>query len=282
MTLKRRKDIQAALDTVPLASVLQGAVKAKEKRLTAKQVAFARSLALGNSKAQAYRDAYDTKGQPITQSRRGQELAKDSAVAAQVDAFRLAAEAERHRTPAALRSLVIERLTRHAIDDDIAPAQRLRALELLGKVTEVAAFTERREVVSVSDPGRARAALLDSLRSALRADAVDAVPVLEASQLPDNVADAGQLGERSGPAIYLDGNAESVQGPPPGRLASDRDAQGRAPAPPRSAAPAPAPLHSNLHTDSPIFSDPPLSIFPDEPSNTVTEAPPLANGKFDG
>jgi preprotein translocase subunit YajC len=31
---------------------------------------------------------------------------------------------------------VIERLTATAIDDEIKPAQRLRALELLGKVTE--------------------------------------------------------------------------------------------------------------------------------------------------
>ncbi len=277
MTLKRRKDIQAALDTVPLASVLQGAAKAKEKRLSARQVEFARALALGNSKAAAYR-AFNpaSKARPETQSRRGQELAKLGAVQAQVEAFRLAAEAERHRTPAALRALVIERLTRHAIDDDVAPAQRLRALELLGKVTEVAAFTERREVVSVTDPGRARAALLDSLRSALRAGAVDAVP------LPDNATDAGQLGERPEPAIYIGADDIEIQDAPPRRLASERDEHRHTPTPPRSAAPAPAPLHSNSHTESPIFSDPPPSNFPSAQSNDVTKTPPLAIDKSDG
>ncbi len=77
-------------------------------------------------------------------------------------------------TPAALRALVIEQLTAMAVDETVKHAQRLRALELLGKVTEVAAFTERREVVTVSDSGQARDRLIDSLRAALRSDAIDA------------------------------------------------------------------------------------------------------------
>jgi hypothetical protein len=44
----------------------------------------------------------------------------------------------------------------------------------LGKVTEVAAFTERRELIKVSDSGQARAKLIQTLRDAMRAGAVDA------------------------------------------------------------------------------------------------------------
>jgi hypothetical protein len=70
--------------------------------------------------------------------------------------------------------LVLERLTAHAIDPDVKPAQRLRALELLGKVTEVAAFTERRELIKVTDSSQARTKLIQTLRDAMRAGAIDA------------------------------------------------------------------------------------------------------------
>ena len=80
----------------------------------------------------------------------------------------------RSATPAALRALVIQQLTAHALAEDVKPAQRLKALELLGKVTEVAAFTERREIIKTTDAGSARAALLETLRQALRSSAIDA------------------------------------------------------------------------------------------------------------
>jgi hypothetical protein len=70
--------------------------------------------------------------------------------------------------------LVLERLTAHAIDPEVKPAQRLRALELLGKVTEVAAFTERRELIKVTDSSQARTKLIQTLRDAMRAGAIDA------------------------------------------------------------------------------------------------------------
>jgi hypothetical protein len=107
-------------------------------------------------------------------------MAKLGVVQAQVQALALAQEAQRHSTPAALRALVIQKLTEHAISDDVQPAQRLRALELLGKVTEIAAFTERREIVKTTDANAARSALLDSLRSALKLGAVDAAMTLPA------------------------------------------------------------------------------------------------------
>ena len=122
---------------------------------------------MGETKAGAYRKAYASKGNHRTQSRRGQEVAKLGAVQAQVEAFRAALEARKHATPEALRALVIEQLTAHAINEGNPPAQRLRALELLGKVTEVAAFTERRETRQVVDASVLRAKLLDTLQAAL-------------------------------------------------------------------------------------------------------------------
>lgn len=169
-----RKQIDEGLAEVPIASIIMGATAPGRRALTAKQIRFAEAIARGESKAGAYRAAYDTKlSKPKHQSLAGQKLAKHPVIAQQITALRLAAEAKRYATPAALRQLVIERLTAHAIDEDIPPAQRLQALKLLGQITEVAAFTERREIIKASDPGQARLALLESLRSALRANSVD-------------------------------------------------------------------------------------------------------------
>ena len=170
----KRSEVVEALKTCPIESVLVGASRGTERALTAKQRKFAEAIARGETKAGAYRAAYDTQAKPDTQSQAGTRLMNDSRIAAQVAAFQAAAEAKRYATPAALRSLVIEQLTAMAVDDGVKHAQRLRALELLGKVTEVAAFTERREVVTVSDSGAARDRLIDSLRAALRSDAIDA------------------------------------------------------------------------------------------------------------
>ena len=161
-----RKEVKAGLQAQPIESILLGATSATT-RLTHKQKQFAEQIAMGETKAGAYRKAYQSKGNHRTQSRRGQEVAKLGAVQAQVEAFKAALEARKHATPEALRALVIEQLTAHAINEGNPPAQRLRALELLGKVTEVAAFTERRETRQVVDASVLRAKLLDTLQAAL-------------------------------------------------------------------------------------------------------------------
>jgi len=184
-----REQIREGLKSQPMEALLLGASNARKTTLTAKQQRFAQALASGETKAGAYRSAYDTRSKPAIQSLEGQRLAAHPSIALQVDALRLAAEARAYATPPALRALVLERLTAHAIDPDIKPAQRLRALELLGKVTEVAAFTERRELINVTDSNQARTKLIQTLRDAMRAGAVDAV-ILEPSFTVDQDARA--------------------------------------------------------------------------------------------
>jgi hypothetical protein len=60
---------------------------------------------------------------------------------------------------------------------------------LLGKVTEIAAFTERRELVKVTDSGQARTKLIQTLRDAMRAGAVD-VDILGKGDQVDALDDA--------------------------------------------------------------------------------------------
>jgi len=182
-----RQQIREGLKAQPMEALLLGAGNAKKTTLTHKQRKFAEALALGDTKAGAYRAAYDTHSKPAIQSLEGQRLASHPAIALQVEALRLAAEARAYATPPALRALVLERLTAHAIDPDIQPAQRLRALELLGKVTEVAAFTERRELIKVTDSSQARTKLIQTLRDAMRAGAIDAT-ILEPLTQPATLA----------------------------------------------------------------------------------------------
>lgn len=168
-----RAQIKEGLKAVPIETVLLGSIGAKEKTLTAKQKEFARQIALGESKASAYRKSRETKAKPETASKRGQELMKDGAILGQIEAYKIALEAQRFATPAHLRALTIHKLTEGALDPEMPPAQRVKCLELLGKITEVALFTERRETVVTHDSEKIREKLLDSIRSAIKADTID-------------------------------------------------------------------------------------------------------------
>ncbi len=169
-----REQIREGLDQVPVEVLLVGATATKEKKLSRKDIEFARQLALGESKAGAYRKSRETKAKPQSASRRGQALAKDAAIISLKEAFERAFELERLRTPAQLRALVISELTKKATDPSVKDAQQIKALELLGKVTEVAAFTERREVLKLSASVDIKERLLESLRAVAKSDAQDA------------------------------------------------------------------------------------------------------------
>jgi len=192
-----RKAIREGLEQMPIEGVLLGAAGAKQIKLTAKQKAFARELALGETKAGAYRKAYNSKGNTNTVSRRGAELASDSRIQAYTEAINRALEVQRLQTPAQLRALVVSELTKHAIDEDLPPAQRLRALQLLGTVTEVAAFTERREVIKTTNSQEARAQLMESLMLAVKQGATDV----------DDSAAASLLAE-----LNAESQAETIEG----------------------------------------------------------------------
>ena len=152
---------------MPIDTLLLGASQAKTSKLTHKQREFARSIALGETKAGAYRKAYKSKGKPKTASNEGQKLMKNPAIAMQAEAISLALESQKYTSPAHLRALAIHKITEKVLDENCPPAQQLKALELLGKITEVALFTERREVVSVSNPAEMREKLMASIQLAL-------------------------------------------------------------------------------------------------------------------
>jgi hypothetical protein len=207
MKLTRQK-IKEALETVPIETVLLGSSSAHGVKLTSKQKEFARQVALGESKASAYRKSRPTKAKPATASRRGQELASHSAIQAQIDAYKLAFEAQKYTSPAHLRALAIQQLTEHSLNPDFPPAQRVKCLELIGKMTEVALFTERREVVQVTDSAQLKDRLMDTLRTITQAQATD---------VTDTAAES-LLAELAGPEPET---IDSGLAPEPGSMATE-------------------------------------------------------------
>jgi hypothetical protein len=79
--------------------------------------------------------------------------------------------------------LAIHKITEKALDPDVPPAQQLKALELLGKITEVALFTERREIVQVTNSQEMKDKLLNSIRLAISSQGAEDVDVDDADSL---------------------------------------------------------------------------------------------------
>ena len=206
-----RKEIEQGLQAMPVDTLLLGVSTAKEKRLTASQIKFAKEMALGKSKAESYRQSRPngrkSKAKPATASRKGQELAKSDAIQAQIQAFKVALEAQKYQTPAHLRALAIHRITEKALDPECPPAQQLKALELLGKITEVALFTERREVIKVSDPSEMREKLMASIRLAIEnSQAID----IEARSADDLLAELVGTGNQDDDVAGNDAELDDV------------------------------------------------------------------------
>ena len=175
---------------MPIENILLGASNKAGITLTAKQKAFAEKVAKGTPKAKAYREAYNSKGKPTTQATQGSKLSNQPHIATMIESIMQANEAMKYQTPAHLRTLTIHELTKHALSEDNPPAQRIKALELLGKITEVALFTERREVIKVESPDVMRERLINSIKLAIgNSQAIDA-EYTEADDLLAEIAQA--------------------------------------------------------------------------------------------
>ena len=215
-----RKQIREGMDSIPIEAILG---KTVSNGLTAKQKEFAKQVAMGKPKAEAYRRSYKADASKRTLAAEPYRLASDPRVAREIDAYALAIEAEKHRTPAALRSLVIHQLTKHAIDDDIPPAQRIKALQLLGQITEVAAFTERKEVRTVTSSEDVRQNIMAELRGMLSASATDIETIdAQAGDLLAELTEARTHGEAP-PDIAGDGTDAPTHTIPPEQFISESD-----------------------------------------------------------
>ena len=169
-----RDQVREGLDTVPISTIL-GSTAAKQ--LTAKQRRFALEVAKGDTKAGAYRTAYKANPARATITREPYQLAKNPRIAHEIEAYQRAIEAQEYRTPAALRALVVQSLAEIVLNADVKPAVRVQAAKVLGTVTEVAAFTERKEITTIKRADDARAQVLQYVRQLAKSTATDAADV---------------------------------------------------------------------------------------------------------
>ena len=235
-----RKQIKEGLEQVPMTDLLS----VSRKDLTPKQQAFAKELAMGESKAEAYRRSHKKDASRATITTEPYKLASDPRIALEVEAYKLAIEASKHRTPAVLRELVIQSLVQVLIDPEAKQATKVQASKVLGTVTEVAAFTERKEVRTITSSEDTKAKIMGQLREMLKAGAEDAT-VVEADTL---------LRELTGETHPL-------------------------PTPPTSQSESQSLLHTIPHKPSQENSEPPpIDNFPDDdPTPSFEETPPGRN-----
>jgi hypothetical protein len=179
MTLSR-KQIKEGLQQVPVDRLFN-----VSGQLTAKQKRFAAELAAGSTKAGAYRKVYSPTAKPKTAGDAGYRLSTDSRIINEVEAYRLASEAAKHRTAGQLRDLVIQSLVQVVIDPDAKHSAKISAARVLGTVTEVAAFTERKETRVITSSANAREQIMQQLREMMKAGASDAIEIDAAELLEE-------------------------------------------------------------------------------------------------
>ena len=173
-----RKELEKASKELPISAILG---KTVTDGLTPKMRKFAREIAQGATKADAYRASYDVTS-PHTITRAPYMLMRDERIQKEIDAYALAIESAKHRTPAALRELVIQGLVQVALDPDAKDAVKVQALKTIGTITEVAAFTEQKVVRTITSSDDARARVMQELRGLLTSSASDAT-LIEADSL---------------------------------------------------------------------------------------------------
>jgi hypothetical protein len=198
-----RKTLEKAAKELPISAILG---KTVTDGLTTKQKNFAKAIAMGSTKADAYRQAYKPDAKPSSLNNDPYRIASDPRIVREIEAYTLAIEAEKHRTPAALRSLVIQGLVQVALDADTKDSVKVQALKTLGTVTEVAAFTERKEVRSITSSDDARAKVMQELRTLLTAQAQDAT-VIEADA--DSLLRELSVNINAEPAININGDRDA-------------------------------------------------------------------------
>lgn len=202
-----KAQIKEVLDHTPMEAILIGGMTSKQKTLTASQIKFAEEIAKGKTKAEAYRQSRPngrkSKASPKVASNNGQMLMKCDAIQMQVEAFKVAIEAQKYQTPAHLRALVIHKLTEKVLNPKVGDSQQLTALKLLGQITEVGLFTERRETITISSSDVMREKLLATMRLAMRSNGY--VDVLDSSKADDLLAELSGVAEENVDLVHPQG-----------------------------------------------------------------------------
>jgi hypothetical protein len=161
-----RKQISEGLKQTPIDQILVGVHNADKINLTKKQKDFARKVAEGKPKAKAYREAYDSHARPQSQAEQANRLAKNPKIATMIEAFQVANEAREYLIPAQIRTMAIQNLVSIAVNEGEKTSNKLKALELIGKMSEVSLFNETKTHLHLHSSADIKGKLLEGLRLA--------------------------------------------------------------------------------------------------------------------
>lgn len=161
-----RKQAKELLKQVPIDRILTG----ESNRLTKKQKDFAYELAVGETKADAYRKVYKGGKANVNKKRdgnAGHALSKHKGIAREVEAIKAGLAFQEAYSLGQIKALVVQRLTQEALNEDNQGATRVNALKTLGSVAGVDAFVHRTETRVIKDSGQLKEELLAKLKEAM-------------------------------------------------------------------------------------------------------------------
>ena len=168
MKTPSRKELKAAIDQQGISRVLM----TKRSALTAKQRAFAENVALGNTGADSYRLAYNSKGKPATVGNHASQLKADDRIKNEILAYQLAIESQKYQSAANIRALVVQSLVQVLIDSESSPAHKISSAKVLGSISEIGMFVDRKEITYTQPSADIRNTIMDQLRT-IASDASD-------------------------------------------------------------------------------------------------------------
>ena len=250
-----RSQIREGLKQIPLESIIMG--EGKKKALTTKQKGFIKDVAMGVTKAQAYRNNYNTKAKPKQAGTEGCKLSAKPIINAEIEAFKLAIEAQAHYEGSNLKALILHQLTIHALSPETPPASRIRALELLGKSYDVGLFVERKEITTINSSMDAKTKLMKQLKDALSRNAITVDYSMSGDSLLDEIKGTPTPNQTTEPQTH------------------------RTPTPQIDRTDTPADMHTIPHTKSPQIDAQPIdsieekeqvATLPDDTNNINKDA----------
>jgi len=165
--------------------------------LTSKQLKYCEHLARGETKAGAYRKAYNSKGNSRTVANKGWQMAERDDIKVITNAIKQAIEFERSYSAGQIRALVAHRLTVEAIAEESNPSVRVNALKALGTIAGVDSFIHRSETKVIKDSDKAKDDLLAMLKNALADNSRTIDEDLDIQNLMREIEGRG-LGDSSG------------------------------------------------------------------------------------
>jgi hypothetical protein len=137
-----RKQIKEGLDQIPIEVIFSA--KESEPKLTYKEKQFVKGVVEGKPKAQAYREAYNTKSTKQRQASDAVKLSKKPKISQAIDREEVRKKFVELRNSSQWREHILQGLLKESLDENSPPTARIQALALLGKVAEISLFEDRK------------------------------------------------------------------------------------------------------------------------------------------